>query len=291
MDKSKLGANTACLAGYSLHDAIAGIQSMGFRTIELLAFGGARHSQGDLAGFWFEELASAEKDQLREETRDLEHIAVHLPFQDVPVFSANPAAARLAQDQLKAGIDAAGFLGGEAATMHVHPKIAYDFSEYWQEMVDTLRRLGDHAAQYGVRLCVETMTPPTIEQFAGLIFDVGHPQVGANIDVGHVAACHDLGIPPEKRDRDEAREAFNNCLLRVADILGDKIYHFHLHDIRKDNWRDHRAAGRGVIDFPRLFTKLKQMGYQHLLSFELEEPDLLPALQESKDLIERLMEA
>jgi len=289
MDKNRLGTNTASLPNRPLRDALAEAKRIRFKTIELLTFAGARHSQGDLAGFWFDKLSEEERAALYEVTRHFEHIAVHLPFHDMPLFSLNEDVAEAAKRQLKIGLDAVGFLGGEEATMHLQPRAGYEFREYWSECVKTLRELGDYAAQYNVRLTVETMMPRSIDEFVGLLFDVDHDNVGANVDVGHLVGCSDINVPADQRNTDDARQTYNDTLLRLVDALGEKLYHVHLHDIRANDWRDHRAAGRGGIDFPRLFTKLKQIGYPHLPTFELEEPDDVPALRESKAFIEALM--
>jgi sugar phosphate isomerase/epimerase len=75
----------------------------------------------------------------------------------------------------------------------------------------------------------------------------------------------------------------------MVDQLGERIYHVHLHDVRPTDWRDHRAPGRGLIDWPRLFAALVDLRYPDLLSFELEEPDPIQALQESKAFVESLI--
>ena len=71
--------------------------------------------------------------------------------------------------------------------------------------------------------------------------------------------------------------------------LTDKLAVFHLHDIRPTDFRDHRAPGRGVIDFARLFEYLHHTNFAGPMVFELEEPDISPALAESKAFIEKLL--
>ena len=68
--------------------------------------------------------------------------------------------------------------------------------------------------------------------------------------------------------------------------LGPKLLHLHLHDVRPDDMRDHRAVGRGLIDYPRLMAALADGGFGGLMTFELEEPDLVAALGESKAAVE-----
>jgi sugar phosphate isomerase/epimerase len=55
-----------------------------------------------------------------------------------------------------------------------------------------------------------------------------------------------------------------------------------LHDVRADDWRDHREVGAGIIDFQRLFDALKRLSYEGLFAFELEEPEKEAALARSR---------
>ena len=289
MDVRKLGANTASLANLPLYDAIAKVRELGFHTIELLAWEGGVHSQGELAGYWFGELAPSERQRLRHAMADFDHVATHLPFVEMPLFTYNRRLADFVKEQLKAGIEGTGFLAGETATMHVWPRAQRDVREYWQDMVCTLRELADHAARWNVKVCIETMFPRSIDDFVGLIAEVDHPNLGANVDVGHITGCTDLDVAPSERGRPESEQRYMECLLQLIERLGDKLYHLHLHDVRRRDWRDHRAAGRGFLDFDAIFAALAKMGYPHLLTFELEEPDIVPALAESKGFIEGAM--
>jgi sugar phosphate isomerase/epimerase len=290
MDKAKLGASTACLAGYSLLDAVAKIKELGFQTIELLAFAGARHSVGDLAGFYFNRMSESEKRDLRKGLEGFKHVAAHLPFLDIPLFSHNPEVAEFCRRHLKMSIEGSAYFGATAAAIHVYPRGGYfKLAEYWGEMISTLRDLGDHAAKHGVRLGIETGYPNTIQDFTKLVLDIAHPHVGALIDVGHCFFYQDVIRKSDERGTSEAVKRGNDCIIKIVETLGPKNYHFHLHDFRQKDWRDHRGIGRGVIDFPRLFQALKKIGYAGLLTFELEEQDLLDALRESRGAIEALM--
>ena len=289
MDIHKLGANTASLASFSLYDAIDKLRELGFHTIELLAWEGGIHSQGELAGYWFDKLTPPERERLRDAVADFEHVATHLPFVEMPLFTYNRPLADLVKEQLKTGIEGTGFLSGQTATMHVWPRAQRQVREYWHDMVLTLRELAEHASQWNVKVAIETMFPPSIDDFVGLIAEVDHPNLGANVDVGHITGCTDLGVPPAERGKPASEQRYMECLLQVIERLGDKLYHLHLHDVRRGDWRDHRAVGRGFLDFAAIFAALAKMGYPHLLTFELEEPDIVPALAESKRFIEEAM--
>ena len=88
---------------------------------------------------------------------------------------------------------------------------------------------------------------------------------------------------------DEARARFNEVLNSLVAGLGDKVSHFHISDVRASDWADHRRIGSGVIDFPRLFGTIRRISYRGVFVFELEEPEVLPAVEQSKTYVERLL--
>jgi len=304
MDKQQLGSNTASLAGYSLFDAIDTIKRMGFATIEFLAFCNARHSIGNLAGFWFSKLSESEKNHktkslvseansLKDEIKSFHGIAIHAPFIDIPLMTYNEAVQQLAIAQICEAIDAASFLCGSLVTIHLNAKTSYQLHEYWNEMVLVSRFLGDYAAKQNVRIGIETGFPPKVDDFVKLITDIDHNAVGANIDVGHLTGSVDSKL----RGTDEGCAVYNDNLTELASRLGKlalersegKVYHLHLHDVRASDWRDHRQAGTGIIDFRRLFAVLDSFNYTGLMTFELEEQQKEEALRQSKKYIEDII--
>jgi sugar phosphate isomerase/epimerase len=287
LDTSKLSFSTACLANHSIEEAAQIGRELGFHGIELLAFGGYRHSQGDLAGFYFDRMGAAERDRLLCLVAPFEHVSTHAPFIDIPLLAPNPGMRREAVRQIEVAIEATAFLGGSTTTAHACGKTGYTLEEAWPELVGTFRRLGDRAAAAGITLTVETGWPVGVEPFARLIREIDHPAVGANIDVGHLVGY----LPAELRGTEEGAERYRGTLLAQLDALGAKVYHFHLHDLRLSDFRDHRAAGRGFLDYGEIMDWCAREGYGGLFAFELEEPDMVTALRESKATVERAMQA
>ncbi|NOZ21415.1 MAG: sugar phosphate isomerase/epimerase [Planctomycetes bacterium] len=287
MDARQVCTNTASLPNHSLGDAIHRAKELGFHAIELLAFDGARHSQGQLAGFWFNRMTEAERDNLFRITRVFDRIAVHLPFFELPLFSYDPEMRAFCRQQLKIGIDGCAFLGATVGVVHAAARAGMACRDFWPLMLDTFRELADHAGERNVLLGVETGYPNTIRDFTHLIFDVDRTNFGAAIDVGHFRGYQDHEVRPESYGTPDAAEKYNDCLIETIEILGDRNVHFHLHDVRAEDWRDHRMVGTGIVDYPRLFDTLRKIGYRDLLSFELEEPNAIDALKQSKAFVER----
>lgn len=287
-----LGASTACFAGMALHEAIAHLERTGFGTIELITYTGARHSVGDIPGFDFAASPPVERDRVFALTRRFQHITGHLPFQGFALFSRDDRERQDGLSRIRAALDGLAFLKGELGVMHVgSPPRGAAYRDIWQPMIDTLRSLGDYAAERNLKLGVETMQPDSARDYARLVADVRHPAVGAAIDTGHIRGSRDIGLPPERRDSDEARARFNDVLnLLVAD-LADKVVHFHISDVRATDWMDHRRIGSGIVDFPRLFATIRRIPYRGVFVLELEEADKLSAVEQSKAYVARLLGA
>lgn len=291
MRMEHLGASTACLAGLSLLDALRELERLRFETVELIAYTGARHSVGDIPGFDYASASAAERDRVFQATRPFRHISAHLPFQDVRLFSSDTAARRDGLARLRLALDGLAFLGGEMAVMHVgSPDKGSTFRDIWQPMVETLRELGDYAAERRLRLGIETMQPDSVRDYTELVAAVGHRHVGAVIDTGHIRGSRDVGAPVRQPDTAEARSRFNDVLNDLVTAAGDTVLHLHLSDVRRTDWADHREIGTGIIDFPRLFGTLRAIGFAGLQVFELEEPDTVAALQRSRALVARLID-
>jgi sugar phosphate isomerase/epimerase len=286
----RLGASTACFAGMPLPDAIAHLERIGFGTLELITYTGARHSVGDIPGFDFAASSPAERDRVFAMTRGFQHITGHLPFQGFSLFSGDDQERQSGLARIRAALDGLAFLKGELGVMHVgSPPKGRTFRDIWQPMVDTLRMLGDYAAERRLKLGVETMQPDSARDYAQLFADVRHPAVGAAIDTGHIRGSRDIGLPPERRDSDEARARFNDVLNSLVADLGGKVVHFHISDVSASGWVDHKRIGSGIIDFPRLFATIRRIGYRGVFVLELEEADKLAAVEQSKAYVERLL--
>jgi sugar phosphate isomerase/epimerase len=278
----RLGFNTACLPNRPLREITDLGAGLGLAGIELLSFADYRHSQGDLAGLYFDRLTWEQKQHLAELTAPFEHLSAHAPFWDIAPFSPNPGIREESRRQLLLATKALADLGGSTITTHVVPKTGYELHEYRPEILDFYRELGDVACDCGVTVTMETGWPLVhVRGFADLVYDIDHPAVGANVDVGHLRGA----MSAEEKASAEAPAIYNDLLAAHVASLGQKVYHMHLHDIRREDFRDHRGAGRGFIDYPRLMRQVLELDYQGLLVFELEEPDDEAALAESRQFV------
>ncbi|MGI5835790.1 MAG: sugar phosphate isomerase/epimerase family protein [Chloroflexota bacterium] len=285
MRTDQLGANSSCLPNTSLKEAIDLIRNMGFHGITLLAFANTRHRYGNLAGFWFRDMNEPEQQELKGLLSGFDRRALHAPFVNLPVISYDPKLEQLAHDRIQEAIDAAEYLGCQVVIVHPAYRQNYSLPEYWDHMVAVFKSLGEYAGSRGVKLGIETGFPTDVDQFVDLLEAIGHHAVGATLDCGHMLRYVDSDLWGTRAGIVQ----LNNQLMSMVRQLGILTVHVQLHDVNIPEWADHRAIGRGGIDFEPLLVELDTIGYQGMLEFELEEKDGITALKESKRRIEALI--
>lgn len=281
----QVGANISCLAGLSLEEAVNSLLQLGFHGLTLLGFAGTRHTHGDLPGFWFRDLTNSQRAALRKLVSGFEKAAIHAPFADLPLFSYDPRLARHSLDRVKESVDAAEYLKAAVVIVHANRRSNFEATEYWEEMVSTFRSLGDYAVERGVRIGLETGFPDKVDQFVDLLEAINHYGVGATLDSGHLSRY----VDPELWETPAGAAQLNERLMDITRQLGIQILHCHLHDVKLSDWRDHRALGRGVIDFQPVLAELQSVSYDGMLELELEEQDQVTALEESKAELESMI--
>lgn len=286
MGKIVLSASTASFAGAEMAEALDRASELGFRSVELTLWGQAFHSRGDIPGFWWREFGTQGRQQLRHQLEAFDAVDGHLPFVDCPLVSANKYIQELARELIAEALEALAWLGGDLGVFHLAPCPARSPEQLWQRLLDGCRWLGDAAAALGLRVALETGYPAG-DAFARLIHEADHPAVGACLDVGHLAAS----VGREKQSTDAGVAAYNQFLTHLVDHLSTKLLHLHVHDVRFEDWRDHREVGTGIIDFAALAAALRKQGLRGRLVIELEEEDTLGALARSKACLEAALRA
>ena len=200
-----------------------------------------------------------------------------------------PASKKLASERIKENIRAMEFIGGQVVVIHTSRKTQYSVSEFWGELIDTIKELGDYAGEHGVMIGVENVpnTGPTdADEFLRLIYQVDHPSVGATIDTGHVLGF----VSKSLHGTSEGEHLFAQTLADMADRLASLTLHVHIHDVRRRDWRDHREVGTGIVDYIPFFQQLQKNDFAGALSLELEEPDRIGAIERSVSQIKQFIQ-
>lgn len=124
----------------------------------------------------------------------------------------------------------------------------------WQWAVDCCRELGDYAAERGIEIALE-LEPfrlsllNNIDAMVQFLDDCNHPAVLANIDISHLVLA-DCG--PEE----------------IAKLKG-RVAHVHISDCDGQVHGD-LPPGRGIVKFGPYLQAIKAIGFDGVVSIELE---------------------
>lgn len=129
-----------------------------------------------------------------------------------------------------------------------------DWSAGYQYYVETLRACCAVCEEAGLRYALETHPhrwATTALSLLRLIEQVGSPALGANLDPSHLFPCGDLP--------------------QVAVYqLGDRVFHTHFSD-NDGQTNAHWRPGKGKIDWAATLAALRDVGYEGVISIELED--------------------
>jgi len=129
-----------------------------------------------------------------------------------------------------------------------------DWKRNWEDYVGAMRQCCGFCVQAGVRYALEPHPYRYMSNAASmlrLIEHVGSPALGMNLDPSHLFPVGEL---PEV----------------VVYMLGDRIFHCHFSDndgVTNAHWR----VGRGKVDWRATIRALKEVGFDGVISIELED--------------------
>lgn len=182
----------------------------------------------------------------------------------VGLIDFNPSVQRFHLDRCKKYLDFASELGAKNVLLvlgeYIWEKQVIPPAEQWATGVKHLKTLGDFASGRGLQIALE-LEPfklsllNDVPNMVRFLEDVGHPAVGANIDISHLCLA---GSKPEE--------------LRA---LKGKAVHVHISDCDGKVHGD-LPPGRGVVDFVPYLKEIAALGIPGAISIELEyspEPD------------------
>jgi len=131
-----------------------------------------------------------------------------------------------------------------APPMQVRVPASFDWSEFWANAVHRFALMARAAAKNGQKLIIENRVGDFVNTSDGvlkLVEDAGEPNAGCLLDVAHTYATKEH-------------------LDLVISKLKDRLMYVHLAD--NDGTQPyHLPPGQGTIDFPAIFQRLKEVGY------------------------------
>jgi len=126
--------------------------------------------------------------------------------------------------------------------------------DQWNWAVEAMKECGDYAKELDVEIAIE-LEPfhqsivNTLAKMVTFLDDTNHPAVRANLDISHLALAHTpAGDIPKLQGR-IAHVHFSDCDGKVHGDL---------------------PPGRGVVDFRPYLAQLKKIGFNGVVSIELE---------------------
>lgn len=224
-----------------------------------------------------------ERRTIKDECDRLELPIVSLCCVAVGLIDFNPSVQRFHVDRVKAYLDLAYEYQARNVLLvlgeYVWNQEVISPAEQWRTGVRHCLRLGDHAADLGLKIALE-LEPfklsllNSVDNMVRFIDDCGHEAIRANIDISHLVLA---GEPPEAIRR-----------------LRDKAIHVHISDC---DGRVHGdlPPGRGVVPFEPYLREIKTLDLEGAISIELEyspEPDrIIEWVTEAYQVTDRLMRA
>lgn len=236
-----IAVNSNCYHGYSIEDAIAGIQAAGFRYIELTATKGwTEHVFPDQS---FQRLLEVQ-DKLKEAGLTPFAMSGHTNLMDtarIPDFVRNIRLAHFyGAKYIVSSIGEAHLEDQAVASNNVVAYHIRDLVPYLQayDMILVLEIHGDHG---------------TGAILADIVEKVGSDRVKINYDTANAIFYGDVDVEKD----------FHDCLSHIAYVhLKDKAG-------ERQTW-DFPALGKGYVPFPALFRMLEDSGNDAPFSIEIE---------------------
>jgi sugar phosphate isomerase/epimerase len=134
--------------------------------------------------------------------------------------------------------------------------------------IDLLKGIIDRAKESGITVCLENLSE-TASDMSKPFNDL--PSLNLTLDLGHAQLLTDVNRGHE-----------------FIEQFPGRIKHIHLHDNRggHSHLDDlHLPPGKGVVDFQKIFEKLKEMGYDRTITLELKPPEIKKSLDHVKRLL------
>ena len=187
-----------------------------------------------------------ERERLRRELEAFSFSEIQAPFA-IELHSGSLASGIVA---LRPALELARDVGAGVVTVHAQlPGAGADVSGWLEPM----QRLDAEAARARTVAALEI-----VNGFAA-VKNWALPNIGVALDVGH------MYLPTNRR----TLEHFGG----IGDLIrhiGASLAHLHLHDV--DGRVDHIEIGTGVVEFHEIAAALRDIGYQHGMTLELN-PD------------------
>jgi protein FrlC len=264
----RLAFSTNAFTRFPLGQALDGIAGAGFEGVEILA---------DVPHAYPDNLSSEQCESIRHQIDRLRLVVSNVnancsfgywkdappePYFEPSLISPNP---RHRADRIRLignAMKIARVLGAENISITsgrmlagMRPELAT--KQFAQSIAQVLEMADQNGINVGIE-CEPGLFIEYVEELRHWIDHVGHPRLGANLDIGH---CQVIG----------------ESIPAAIALLADRIWNIHVEDIagRKHY---HLIPGQGTIDWNGVRMALKKINYQRFLTVELYTHTAKPRL-------------
>ncbi len=283
------------LGQFQLASAEEAVQAAHRLGVGAISFGGTPRPDlegASLYSFLWEELDPATQDAIKAIRQHFGRGVIHAPFVDTPLVSSNPYIEQESHRQIFMSVAAAKALSLEAVTVHAGlPAKNMTMNEFRRRLIRVLQSLGEAAAAANTHIALENWRYPSDpDAHLQILEQVGHPNVGATLDVGHISYWfQNEGITGLHSEAE--LEEYHRRLYQFIDTLGQRIVHVHMHDVRAIDLIDHQGVGRGFLDIDGIVAALHRVHFDGVILFEIGRSDFATAAAESVQRLQHAMAA
>jgi sugar phosphate isomerase/epimerase len=143
------------------------------------------------------------------------------------------------------------------ATLHFWVDRRWIPASFLAEKLELLAEIVKMAKDHGIVLCLENLTEKC--ESLGPVFEM-IPDLKMTLDIGHA----------------ELLSSENNSFELIWEFF-PRIFNVHAHDNNGGKWVEddlHLALGKGTVDYTRIFSMLKDRGYEHSITMEMSPEDM-----------------
>lgn len=161
-------------------------------------------------------------------------------------------------------------LGMPLVTLHLWFDSRFVKEEVITFKIGLLRHIIKKATDSEITVCVENLSE-TASHMVTPFTDL--PLLNLTLDVGHAQLLSET-----------------NTSYGFIERYPERIKHVHLHDNKGgDSYRDdlHLLPGEGIVDFEKVFGKLKEMNYDRTITLELIPSEIEKCLRDVKEWLSR----
>ncbi len=220
------------------------------------------HEVGKL-GYRFAEISLLDPEEVESQLDDLVKLKemygmfylAHYPNENNP--SDTEILEEMFMPKLRDLLDLSKELGIRKGTMHFWMDKRWAPSSLISAKIEMLSDLVSYAKKMEIVLCIENLTEQH-DSFS-LAFDA-IPDLMMTMDIGH----------------GELLSSENTSFGFIQHVF-NKIEHMHVHDNHGGKGVEddlHLALGEGRVDYPKIFSLLKEKGYDSTITMEVKLPDM-----------------